>query len=339
MNAHALATPAYSRLDPGLSRHGSAALARPTKTQSALELTLFAVFGASIILCAIALYSLYSPRHREVPNRVAAGLQKGRVNVLIIGTSRDGRASATESLTLLSLQPNTHQAAMLSVPRDLWVQINHYGSHRLASALNIGESSGYPGEGPGLVSDTVQDVIGQPVHAYIRLDSADLQSTIDALGGIDVVASHPFYEINKQDRFAAGPLHLDGERALRYAQSAAVRGPQGTRYARELRQQQVIAAVVEKLTTAQPEVRARLAENNSATSGTNLTASQIDGLFGAVPASAIRHVTIEPLVAAFEVRSLLDAGEAVRPLAGDYGKVQELARNVFVGAQPLAAVR
>jgi LCP family protein required for cell wall assembly len=340
MNAHAYASPAYSRLDPNFLRHVPRADARPTRTQSAVELTLFAVFGISIILSAIALYAMYSPEHRLVPNRVAEGLQAGRVNVLIIGTSTTGRSVSTQSLTLLSVRPGTQQAAMISLPRDLWVHVGHYGSHRLASAFNIGESSGYPGEGPGLLGDTVENVIGQPVHAYIRVDAADLRSTIDTLGGIDLVVPHAFYELAKKDRFAAGPTHFDGQRAVRYAQSTAVRGPQGTRYARELRQQQVIASVVHKITTAPPQVRAKLAAAGviDGPSSTNLTAAQVDQLCGPLRTAVMRTVTIEPLVTQFEVRSIFDAGEAVRPRTGDYGKVQELARNVFAGAQPIAAV-
>ena len=335
MNAHAYASPAYSRLDPAFARHFPNISAKPTRTQSAVELTLFAVFGISIVLALIALYAMYSPEHRLVPNRFAEGVTAGRVNVLIIATSPSGRSVSTQSLTLLSLQPGKQQsqAAMISLPRDLWVRVGHYGSHRLASAFNIGESSGYPGEGPGLVSDTVENVIGQPVHAYVRVDVSDLRSTIDALGGIDVVVPHDFYERAKKDRFKSGPLHLNGERAVRYAQSTAVTGPQGTRHARELRQQQVIATVVQKLANAAPQVRARLSG-----SSTNLTPEQVDLICSQVGSAPIRNVTMEPLVARFEVQSIFDAGEAVRTRTGDFSKVQELARNVFAGAQPIAAV-
>lgn len=340
MNAHAYPSPVYSRFDDStLTGRHKAEVAKATKVQSAVEWTLFGVFGLSIVLAVVALYSMFSPDHKLVPNRVNEGLKSGRVNVLIIGTSRTGRATATESLTLLSLRPGAPQAAMISLPRDLWVHVGHYGSHRLASALNIGDSSGYPGEGPGLASDTVQSVIGQPVHAYIRVDSADLRTTIDMLGGVDVVSPHAFYERSRKDHFTAGVLHLSGERAVRYAQSIAVRGPQGTRYARELRQQQVIAAVVQKMTTASPQVRARLASSGllGTTSSTNLTMQQVDQLCAQLGTAQMKHVTIEPLVTQFEVRSMFEAGEAVRPRTGDFGKVQELARNVFAGAQPIAA--
>lgn len=339
MSVHAFASPLYSRLDPALARQLPAADARPTKTQSAVEWTLFAVFGVSIILCAIALYSIYSPGHRQVPNSFGAGLRSGRVNVLVIGTSRTGRSTSTESLTLVSLRPETGQAALIAIPRDLWVPISHYGTHRLASALNIGDSSGYPGEGPGLVNDTVQHVIGQPVHAYVQLDNGGLRAAVDTVGGIDIVVPHPFYEYRHRDRFIAGPTHLDGERAIRYAQSSAVVGPQGARFARELRQQQVISAVVQKIATEPPDVRARLAGITSGSNNTNLTAAQIDGLCDAIQTARLQQVTLAPLVTEFEVRSLMDGGQAMRPRSGDFGKVQELARSVFAGAQPIAAVR
>jgi LCP family protein required for cell wall assembly len=339
MTANAFLSPAYSRLDSSLTNRGPRTAAKATRAQSAVELTLFAVFGLSIVLTAIALFAMYSPEHQLVPNRVADGMKAGRVNILIIGTSKDGRSVSTQSLTLLSVRPQSSQAAMISLPRDLWVHVGHHGSHRLAAAMNIGESSGYPGEGPGLVSDTVENVIGQPVHAYIRVDAADLRTTVDALGGIDVVVPHAFYERSKKDQFRAGLVHLNGERAVRYAQSEAVRGPQGARFARELRQQQVIAQVVRKLTQAPPQVRARLAASGliGRSSSTNLTAQQVDQLCAQVASAAVRNVTIEPLVTEFEVRSLFDAGAAVRPRTGDYSKVQELARNVFAGAQPIAA--
>lgn len=340
MTSDAFVSPSYSRLNPEVTGKFRRSAAKPTRVQSAVEVTLFAVFGISIILSAIALYSIYSPAHQSVPNRVAAGIAAGRVNVLVIASTQRANSVSTESLTLVSVQPRSGQAALIALPKNLWVKVKNYGSHRLGTALNIGESSGYPGEGPGLLSDTVENVIGQPVHAYVRIDTDDLRTTVDALGGIDLVIPHSFYERKHRDRFLAGPAHLSGERALRYAQSTAVMGPQGTPFARETRQQQVIAAVIRKISHT-PEIRARLAsaklirENSSS----NLTTPQVDQLCGAVStASSIKHVTLEPLVTTFEVKSIFDAGVAVRPKNGNFDKMHELARNVFVGAQPIASV-
>lgn len=335
------ATPSYSRLSADMTGRfrRSAAVAKPTRVQAALEMTLFAVFGISIILSLIALYSLYSPSHQAVPNRFAAGVASGRVNVLIISSTQRRNAVTTDSLTLVSVKPDTGQTALISLPQDLWVKVKNYGSHRLGSALNIGESGGYPGEGPGLVSDTVEGVTGQPVHAYVRIDSSDLRTTIDALGGIDVIVPHTFVEGRGRDRFAEGPAHLDGTRAVRYAQSMQVRGPQGTRGAREMRQQQVMAAVIQKIAQS-PEARQRLVAGKlyGEDSSSNLTAQQADQLCSSISsAPSIKHVTLEPLVAEFEVSSVFEAGAAVRPRHGNFEQVQAVARNVFAETQPLAA--
>ena len=124
MNAHAYPSPVYSRFDDStLTGRHKAEVAKATKVQSAVEWTLFGVFGLSIVLAVVALYSMFSPDHKLVPNRVNEGLKSGRVNVLIIGTSRTGRATATESLTLLSLRPGAPQAAMISLPRAVSIAI------------------------------------------------------------------------------------------------------------------------------------------------------------------------------------------------------------------------
>jgi LCP family protein required for cell wall assembly len=340
VSTHAFASPTYSRLDPETTGRLSRSIAKPTKVQSAIEMTLFSVFGVSILLCAIAFYSIYSPAHQAVPNRVAAGAAAGRINVLVVGSTQETNSVKTQSLTIVSVQPKTGQTALIALPRDLWVKIKNHGSHRLGAALNIGESGGYPGEGPGLVSDTVEKVIGQPVHAYVRVETDDLRTTIDALGGIEVQVPHSFNEGRGRDRFIAGRTRLDGKRAIRYAQSLQVSGPQGTRGARETRQQQVVAAVIQKLAQS-PEARQKLAlaKLTGEDSSTNLTSQQVDQLCGSIAsAPAIRYVTLEPLVAEFEVASVFEAGEAVRPRHGNFEQVHALARNIFSGAQPVAAL-
>jgi LCP family protein required for cell wall assembly len=302
-------------------------------------MTLFGVFGASIVLAAIALYAMNSPAHQLVPNRVSQGLAAGRLNVLVIGSSPSGKSIATQSLTLVSLRPGAKQAAMISIPRDLWVRIGHFGNHRLGAALNIGANSGYPGEGPGLMSDTVESITGQPIHAFIRVDTADLRSTIDSLGGIDIEVQHTFWERSRHDHFVAGRHHMSGERAVRYAQSTAVKGPQAGRFARELRQQQVIAAVLDQISRSTPDVRARAFGSLTAT---NLTPQQIEQISATInDAGDVKYATLEPLTKPFEVQSFFDGGgEAVQPRSGDYASVQALAANVFaVGAQPIATIR
>ena len=345
------AVPAYSRLNPDTLtfRRPPSEKPAPTKVQSAVEYTLFTVFGISLIVAAIAFVALNSPSHRSVPNSVAAGLAAGRVNILLIGMTKvpppegDGVEMMTGSMTMLSLRPSTHQLAMIAIPPDLWLRLGRFGMHRLGSAQAIGESSGYPGEGPALAIDTITAATGQPIHGFLRMDDTALQSTIDALGGVDVPVRNAFFERRAHRLFTTGVTHFDGANAILFT-SPYVDGPEGERFAREARQQQVLAAVIEKLSNSSADLRARAAivPAKSTMTATNLTHEQIDQLFGAMTAQAsIRYASLQPFVDPIEVQSFSEhEGQAVKPHHDDFQQIKQLADGVFTtGAFQQVAAR
>ncbi|MBV9071076.1 MAG: LCP family protein [Acidobacteria bacterium] len=351
MRSSDFAVPAYSRLHPDTLtfRKPPSDKPAPTKVQSAVEYTLFTVFGLSLIVAAIAFFALNSPSHRSVPNSVAAGLAAGRVNVLLIGMTKvpppegDGVAMMTGSMTMLSLRPATHQLAMIAIPPDLWLRLGRFGMHRLGSAQAIGESSGYPGEGPGLAIDTITAATGQPIHGFLRMDDASVQSTIDALGGIDVPVRNAFYERRAHRLFTTGITHFDGANAILFT-SPYVDGPEGERFARESRQQEVLVAVIEKLSRSAADLRARAAIVPAASTmtATNLTREQIEQLFGAMASQAsIRYASLQPFVDTIEVQSFSEhEGQAVKSHDDDFKQIKQLAGGVFsAGAFQQAAAR
>jgi LCP family protein required for cell wall assembly len=240
---------------------------------------------------------------------------------------------------LLSLKPSTRQLAMISIPHDLWLRLGRFGMHRLGSAHSVGESSGYPGEGPELTMDTVQAATGEPVHAFLRTDEAGIKAAVDALGGVDVLVQNNFYEWRSHRRFKRGVRHLDGDHALLFA-SPYVGGPQGQRFACEVRQQQLLAAIIDKLRRSVPDVRAKVATVLPAggVTDTNLTPADIDQLCAAVngPAS-VRYVTLQPFLDTIQVQSFNESeGEAVVPHRGDFGPIKALAHDVFGGPGAVA---
>jgi LCP family protein required for cell wall assembly len=340
LRSNDFAVPAYSRLNPDTLtfRKPPSEKPAPTKVQSAVEYSLFAVFGISLIVAAIGFVALNSPSHRSVPNSVAAGLAAGRVNILVIGMTKvpppegDGVAMMTDSMTMLSLRPGTHQLAMIAIPPDLWLRLGHFGMHRLGSAQAIGESSGYPGEGPALAIDTITAATGQAIHGFLRMDDASLQSTIDALGGVDVPVRNAFYERRAHRLFNTGVAHINGANALLFT-SPYVDGPEGERFAREARQQEVLAAVIEKLARSATDLRAHVAivPATSTMTDTNLTHQQIDQLFGGLHGEAsIRYASLQPFVDTIEVQSLSEhEGLAVKPHNDDFKQIKQLAGGVF----------
>jgi LCP family protein required for cell wall assembly len=317
---------------------------RPTKGQYAAEIALFSVFGILLILAVVALYTTTSPAYKTVPNLVADGMKQDRVNILVFGVGGDrhpDRDQHADAIMLISLKPSTGQIAVVSIPRDLWVHVGGYGMHRLNYAHFIGTQSGYPGGGPGLLADTVSRILNQPVHAYVRVDFAAFEKIIDAVGGVDVYCQRPFYDFLFNDGFPKGWLHLNGKRALAYARYRYVNGPEGDNFARELRQQQVLNAVRDKVQHANPQLALRLIgtlPTLSSSTKTNLTTAQMIDLyrrFRNVDPRDVRHVSLKPFTEVFEVNRITEPGEAVRPRANDYREFQSLERNIFSSEIPV----
>lgn len=339
----------YTRFNPdgsgGIAAQ-SPEVPKPTRGQYAMEIALFSLFGILLILAGIALYTSNSASYKKVPNLVAEGMKQDRVNILLFGVGGEhhpNKDQLADSIMLISLKPSTGHAAVVSVPRDLWVHLGVYGAHRINYAHAVGNGSGYPGKGPGLLTDTVSKVFGQPVHAYARVDFDAFEKVIDAVGGIDVYCQRGFYDFLFKDGFAKGWHHLNGRRALAYARYRYIDGPEGDNFARELRQQQVMNALQDKLKRAEPQTVLRLIAalpSLSTSMQTNLTTPQIIALyrqFRGVDPKNVRHVSLKPLTQVFQVKRLTEPGEAVRPRTGDYRELQAVERSIFESQQAIAA--
>jgi len=319
---------------------------KPTRGQHVLEYTLFIVFGLLLVLGGIALYFAYSPAHGRVPNHFDEGVRQDRINILFIGVGGDAHPGSgkdlADSILFVSLKPSTRHAAVISIPRDLWVRLGTHGTHRINAAHAIGNDSGYPGKGPGLLCDTVSTILKQPIHAFVRIDFAAFEKLIDDLGGIDVFVERGFYDYLFQDGFPRGWQHFNGKRALAYARYRYVIGPEGDNFARELRQQQVINALRDRIASRGTQDMIKLigaAGSLSNKTETNLTVPQLVTLyrgFHEIHKEDIRHVSLKPLSETFDVTRLADPGEAVRPRTGNFAEYQQLARTIFSSEQEVS---
>jgi len=114
--------------------------------------------------------------------------------------------------------------------------------------------------------------------------------------------------------------------------SPYVDGPEEERFAREARQQQVLAAVIEKLSRSAADLRSRAATvpATSTMTATNLTHEQIDQLFGTIAQGSIRYASLQPFVDTIEVQSFVEhEGSAVKPRNNDFKPIKQLADGVF----------
>ena len=176
-----------------------------------------------------------------------------RVNVLLMGIDRrPGEAfiSRTDSMMIVSIDPVDKSASILSVPRDLYVVIPGRGRDRINTAFVYGSAGNNPAGGAALAIQTVEYNLGVPINHYVLVDFNAVIQGIDALGGIDVNVpfdindpTYPSMNYGYDPLFIlAGPQHMDGQLALKYARTRHADNDFG----RAQRQQQVIMAAREK---------------------------------------------------------------------------------------------
>lgn len=177
-----------------------------------------------------------------------------RVTILVMGV--DQRPGETypplaDAMLLMTLDPRTGDAAVLSIPRDLYVDIPGYGPNRINTAYLFGEAYGEAGGGPGLAVRTVERVFGVHVDHWVVFRFTAFEQGIDLIGGVDVDVQRAIYDPayptanygTELFALAAGPQHLDGATALKYARTR--HGDSDLR--RSARQRQVLLAVKERL--------------------------------------------------------------------------------------------
>jgi LCP family protein required for cell wall assembly len=227
-----------------------------------------------------------------------------RVTVLVMGLDPDpdgpdGDVPRTDTMVLLSVDPLAKTAAMLSIPRDLWVYLPETGSsHKINTAYRWGELRDLEGGGPGQAMRSVSRLVGVPVEYYVLLDFNAFARLVDAMGGLDMhireeITVDPLGPGNTVT-LEPGVQTLSGAVALAYARNR--RTENGT-FDRAGRQQEVILAIRRQVLDFDmlPGLVARapaLYRQLSAGLRTNLTLDQavrLAWLAAQVPDEAIRR--------------------------------------------------
>ncbi len=176
-----------------------------------------------------------------------------RVTILVMGLDlRDWEAGdsapRTDTMMVLTIDPLSNTAGMLSIPRDLWVEIPGFGYDRINTAYRNGEVFDLPGGGPALAIETVEKLVGVEIDYFAQVDFNVFVRMIDEIGGIKLEITEPI----KVDLIGPEPpktiqpgTHtLPGDVALAYARA---RGTEGGDFDRAQRQQQVILAIRDRV--------------------------------------------------------------------------------------------
>jgi LCP family protein required for cell wall assembly len=178
-----------------------------------------------------------------------------RINILFLGLDYDwitggSTAQRSDTMILLTIDPLSKTAGMLSIPRDTWVYIPGFDYNKINMAYFLGQSQNMPGGGPGLAIQTVENLLGVPIQYYAQIDFAAFTSFINDIQGVKITPPYDMV-IGEQAKDAKITLKagetvtLDGAAALAYARDRED-NPMGD-FGRSSQQMQVIMAVRDRI--------------------------------------------------------------------------------------------
>ena len=131
-----------------------------------------------------------------------------RSDVPTTGTRAEASTAGARSdvLMIARLTEDGRSAAVVSIPRDSWVDIPGHGPSKINAAYALG--------GPSLLISTVEKLTALHIDHFAVVDFAGFQSVVDSVGGIDVGISQATSNVGVE--FHQGVNHLDGSEALAY---------------------------------------------------------------------------------------------------------------------------
>ncbi len=181
----------------------------------------------------------------------------GRINILFMGMGGENHPGGqlTDSIMVVSIDPENKTMAMLSIPRDLYVPVpNTKYSKKINEIYKTGEDR-RKGSGGEFAKETIGKILDLPIHYYVTVDFYGFKKLIDSVGGVDINVEKalydPYYPASDMKgyeplKIKAGDQHMNGEMALKYARSRET----SSDFDRASRQQKVIEALSHKMLTA-----------------------------------------------------------------------------------------
>jgi polyisoprenyl-teichoic acid--peptidoglycan teichoic acid transferase len=161
-------------------------------------------------------------------------IAEGPLNVLVLGVDTrpdsEEMGSRTDTIMLVQVVPKTGDVKLLSVPRDLFVEVRPGESDRINAAYNYG--------GVDETIEALENYSGVPIDHYATIDFEGFERVIDAMGGVRVdIGEDQFPE-----KWSMGEdvQRLNGHKALIYAR---YRGTPGADLDRMQRQRELVAAL------------------------------------------------------------------------------------------------
>lgn len=274
----------------------------------------------------------------------------GRINILLLGIGGPGHQGGdlTDTMLIMSIDPINKNAALLSLPRDLWVKIPGDGYQKINAAYTYGKQASRSKKekdkiNAGLTSldKTLSPIIGIPIHYHSLVDFDAFKQGVDAVGGVTFNVPETLYDPtiaweNRGNPYIAkkGVQTMNGKQALLYARSRET----SSDFARGQRQRQLILALKDKMfsvgTLSNPVKASSVLDsfgNNVYTDFSVNDIMRLQQIFGKIPSNSIGSLDLTTPPHSFVTTANLNGLSIVRPRAGltDYSEIQNFLRNAL----------
>ena len=167
--------------------------------------------------------------------------EKDPISILLVGVDeREDDAGRTDSMLVLTINPDLNSTKILSIPRDTRADLidKSDSDHNRFDKMNHAYAFG----GIEMTIDSIENFLNVPLDYYVQVNMEGFKDIVDAVGGIDVNNQYEF-ELDGVQLYE-GQQHLDGEEALQYARMRK-QDPLGD-LGRQKRQREVISKVINK---------------------------------------------------------------------------------------------
>jgi LCP family protein required for cell wall assembly len=275
------------------------------------------------------------------------GEKNGRINMLLLGIAGEGKpgTNLTDTIMIASINTKTNKVALMSLPRDLYVNIaDSASSSKINSIYQIGINQNKNAEP---LIKTIEKMIGDQIHYYTVLNFDGFESIIDDIGGITITNERDIYDPKYPGpnysyelfELKKGTHVLDGPTALKYARQRHG-DPEGD-FGRAKRQQQVLQAVKTKVFSKKTLFNVlrlnkiiKTLENNLKT---NMTLKEMESLYFLTQELDTHNIT-NTVVDAWKKDSILRVSHLyfengrmfiLVPRVGNFSEIQEMSKNIF----------
>lgn len=288
----------------------------------------------------------------------------GRTNILVFGTSEDDPshdgANLTDSIMMLSIDQKNKTAAMVSMPRDLWVDYGEACPSGYSGKINVvymcGEENGGEAAGAKKLMAKVGEVFGYDIQYYAHVNYSVVRDTVNAVGGITVTidSSDPRGIMDRNMdwtcnyscylvKWPNGTATLNGDQALALARARGEGtgyGLSGGNFDREKYQQRIMVAIRDKAlsagTLANPIAVSGLIDALGNNLRTNFSAAEVKTL--TTLAKDIKSTDIKSISLVDKDHPVVTTGmysgqSIVRPIAGidDFSGIQDYIKQKLAG--------